>query len=338
MNLRKLQKRWYKYVKKRSKPYRDRLGLAWDRASFSFRHGDITLFHEFDPPPGGGAHQFLRALWQEFEQQGLSVENNTFSHTTRACLFNSFNFDFQRLRQWRHITCRMVHRVDGPIGVYRGQDDGTDAKIYRINQEFADATIFQSRYSLQKHLDLGLTFKSPHVIRNTVDSTIFHARGRIPFDRDRKIRLISSSWSDNPNKGFAIYQWLEEHLDWERFEYTFAGRSPIRFERIQILPPVGTDEIASLLRQHDIYITASQHESCSNSLLEALACGLPALYIQSGSNAELVEKSGLGFAAAEELPELLDCLVEQYPQYQSSISIPSLTEVAKQYLAVMGIT
>ena len=31
----------------------------------------------------------------------------------------------------------MVHRVDGPIGVYRGFDDGTDARIAEINAELA---------------------------------------------------------------------------------------------------------------------------------------------------------------------------------------------------------
>ena len=50
---------------------------------------------------------------------------------TRACLFNSFNFDFARVRRFARRDCRMVHRVDGPIGAYRGFDDGTDARIVR---------------------------------------------------------------------------------------------------------------------------------------------------------------------------------------------------------------
>ena len=55
----------------------------------------------------------------------------------------------------------MVHRVDGPIGVYRGFDDGTDVRIVEINRELADATIFQSRYSLDKHRELGLELRRP---------------------------------------------------------------------------------------------------------------------------------------------------------------------------------
>ncbi len=57
----------------------------------------------------------------------------------------------------------MVHRVDGPIGAYRGFDDGTDARIAAINAELADATVLQSRYSLEKHAELGIELRDPVV-------------------------------------------------------------------------------------------------------------------------------------------------------------------------------
>ncbi len=337
MNLRRAYKRCYKYVKKRRRGYRQVLRFAWGKGTFYFRKADITIFHDFKPPPTGGGSQFLKALWGEFERRGLRVENNIFSHTTRACLFNSFNFDFDRLRKWRHVGFRMVHRVDGPIRVYREWDDGTDSHIQQLNEELADVTIFQSQYSLRKSTEIGLQFKAPVVIMNAVDPQTFHAHGRIVFDRKRKIRLISSSWSDNPNKGAATYKWLEEHLNWERFEYTFVGRSPIRFQRIRMIPPVPPEQVANFLRQHDIYITASQHEACSNSVLEALSCGLPVICVESGSNLEIVGEAGLGFFTQEEIPELLERLVNNYEEYQARISLPTLSEVADQYLAVMGL-
>jgi len=279
----------------------------------------------------------MRLLWSEFERRGLCVENNTISHTTRACLCNSLNFDFERLRRLRRPGCRIVHRVDGPIGVYRGRDDGTDRGIWDINQDLADATIFQSQYSLDKHLELGLAFKAPCVIMNTADARIFQSEGRIAFDRQRKIRLVSTSWSDNPNKGAATYQWLEDHLDWDRFEYTFVGRSPIQFERIRMVAPLPSQSLADLLRQQDIFITASKNDPCSNSLIEALACGLPSLYLNSGGHQEIVGRAGLGFASVAEIPSRLDQIVEEYTELQARIALPTPTEVAGRYLAVMGI-
>ncbi|NJL53877.1 glycosyltransferase family 4 protein [bacterium] len=299
---------------------------------------DISFFHEFSPPPAGGGHQFMRALWDELQRRGLRLENNTISRTTRACLYNSFNFDFDRLKQSQRVGCRMVHRVDGPIQIYRDWDNGTDRRIWQINQKLADVTVFQSHYSLQKHLQLGLVFKSPQVIMNAANPAIFHAQGRLLFCRDRKIRLLSSSWSDNPNKGFAIYKWLEEHLDWQRFDYTFVGRTPIQFDKIRTLPPVTSEKLANLLRQHDIYISASKHECCSNSLIEALACGMVTLYIDSGSNAEIVAGAGLSFCHHEEISSTLNLLIENYEFHQAQISLPTLQEVGDRYLQVMGLS
>ena len=61
---------------------------------------DLALFHEFAPSPAGGGHQFLRALVGELERRGLAIEVGTISGDTPACLFNSFNFDFRRLRRF----------------------------------------------------------------------------------------------------------------------------------------------------------------------------------------------------------------------------------------------
>ena len=61
---------------------------------------ELALFHEFAPSPSGGGHQFLRALARELRGRGIEIENNRLSAQTPACLFNSFNFDFARLRRF----------------------------------------------------------------------------------------------------------------------------------------------------------------------------------------------------------------------------------------------
>lgn len=298
-------------------------------------NSDISFFHDFAPPPTGGGHQFLRALWREFERCGIRLENNTISKTTRACLFNSFNFNFKRLCQLRRPGCRMIHRVDGPLAVYRGFDDGTDRKIFELNQEIADVTILQSQFSLTKHLELGFDFVQPVVIPNAADLEIFHSRGRQPFNVDRKIRLISVSWSDNLNKGAPVYQWLDDHLDWGRYEYTFVGRSSVSFQNIHTLSPITSEALAKELRQNDVFITASRNDPCSNSLIEALACGLPALYLDSGGHSEIVGEAGFAFQSAEEIPLLLSRLVNEYSQRQALIHLLSIAETAERYLRVL---
>lgn len=306
--------------------------MDWFRSRRS--RADVAVFHELVPPPSGGGHQFIRALVGELERRGLTVELNRLSAGTPACLYNSFNFDFHRLRRFARKGCRMVHRVDGPIAVYRGFDDGTDARIVDINR-LADATIFQSRFSLEKHRELGFELRNPVVVRNTVDPRIFYAPEHREPLRDRKARLVAASWSDNPNKGRETLEWLDRHLDWDRYEMTFLGNAPAAFERIRWVGPVPSGDVAELLRRHDVYVAPSRNDPCSNALIEALACGLPAAYLASGGHPEIVGDAGFPFSSPEELPEVLERLVTELDARRARISIPTLTEVADRYLEVL---
>jgi glycosyltransferase involved in cell wall biosynthesis len=281
----------------------------------------------------------MLALSQQLEACGFRIERNRLSIETRACLFNSFNFDFRRLTRFcKGGSARMVHRVDGPVDVYRGDSRGVDREICEINHEIADATIFQSQYSLEAHQKLGLEFRDPVVVHNAVDPTVFFPGKPAPPRRSRKIRLISSSWSDNPNKGASVYKWLEENLDWDHYEYTFVGRSPVQFDSIRLHHPVASHQLAALLREHDIFITASVHDPCSNALIEALACGLPAIYACSGGHPELVGNGGYGFDHREQIPDLLFHLADNLEKVRNAINVPSLEQVAIAYLQAMGIS
>ena len=151
-----------------------------------------------------------------------------------------------------------------------------------VNAELAAATILQSKFSLQKHRELGLELRDPVVIPNAVDPAIFHRPdSREPLE-GRRVRLVATSWSDNPRKGGDALGWLDRNLDPMRFELTFAGRAPTPFERIHVVGPLGSEALAALLRTQDAYLAPSRDDPCSNALLEALACGLPAAYRDSG--------------------------------------------------------
>jgi glycosyltransferase involved in cell wall biosynthesis len=296
----------------------------------------ISLFHEFRPPPYGGANQFFLALRDQLQQRGYKVSDNVIASKTKSCLLNSFAFDVNLLRKLNRATCKIVHRVDGPVGTYRGTDHQVDERVAQLNQEFADATVFQSNYSLQANTALGLVFKNPTVVLNAADPKIFKRKTH-SFNPNKKIKIIASSWSDHPNKGGPVYKWLDTQLDWTRFEFTFVGRTKFEFQNIRSLPAVPSPELAKLLQQHDIYITASLHESCSNALIEALTVGLPAIYVQSGGNYEIVKQAGFGFTDKIEIPSLLQTLVDEYETLQAQISIPTLDGVVDQYLSAMGV-
>jgi glycosyltransferase involved in cell wall biosynthesis len=84
-----------------------------------------------------------------------------------------------------------------------------------------------------------------------------------------------------------------------------------------------------------VYVAPSLNDPCSNALVEALACGLPAVFAASGGHSDLVGEAGLPFSAPEEIPAVLDRLLAELDQRRAAIAIPSLADVADRYLAVL---
>ena len=117
--------------------------------------------------------------------------------------------------------------------------------------------------------------------------------------------MITTSWSNNPQKGFLIYEWLDENLNFDEIEYTIIGNSVPVFDNIVVKAPMPQEKLAEELRQHDVFINASLIESCSNASLEALNCGLPVIAPNSSSHPQYVSNQDLLFNKKEEVPEKL---------------------------------
>jgi glycosyltransferase involved in cell wall biosynthesis len=300
-----------------------------------FRQPDLAIVHRFRPAPYGGSNQFLTALRGELRARGLHVSDGAVGRKTRACLLHSYLVDAQDVRSRLHEGLRVVHRVDGPIALYRGTDDGSDQKIVEINHEFAQATIFQSHWSLEAHRAAAIELRDATVIPNAVDPRVFFPAPATPLGA--RVRLIATSWSDNPNKGRETLRWLARELDPDRYELTFVGRTQVDLTPARVVAPLDSEGVAALLREHDVYLAPSLNDPCSNALLEALACGLPALYLRSGGHPELVGDAGLGYEDRQDIPGLLEQLVSEYDERRRRISISSLADVADRYLAVLGL-
>jgi glycosyltransferase involved in cell wall biosynthesis len=149
--------------------------------------------------------------------------------------------------------------------------------------------------------------------------------------------VVATSWSDNPRKGGDALAWLDRELDHTRYEVTFAGRPSARHEHVALVGPLDSNALADLLRTQDVYVAPSYDDPCSNALLEALACGLPAVYRDSGGHPELVGDGGLPFRADDELGDVLDRLVAELDVRRAAISTHSIAWVADRYLEVLGL-
>lgn len=288
----------------------------------------IHILFEFKEGPWGGGNQFLKALRQHF------IQRNVYAHQAKdadVILFNSHHFLSQVI--WlkiRYPKKLFIHRVAGPIFLARGYDFEVDQIIFRFNEAVADGTIYQSEWSKKENLRLGMSCNQfETTILNAPDSKIF-------FPKDSsgtlsKIRLIATSWSANPRKGFDIYHYLDNHLDFKRYSITFVGQADTMFNNINVIPPVPSERLADFLRNHDIFISASHMEACSNALLEGMHCGLPAVARNNTSYPEILKKGGLLFEGAKDVLLAIDKVADNLEQYQRNISLPTMEEVGDAY-------
>jgi glycosyltransferase involved in cell wall biosynthesis len=277
---------------------------------------NICIWFKTTDGPWGGGNQFLRALAKDLSRKGHQISFYP-DRDNEIILINSHNTGTGRMlnpaelaqfRQTRAINYwsrifpkefwlllkrrgpAVVHRLDGAPQIIRGSKSTADTLVPQVNN-LSDFTIFQSLYCVESFNSLGIQPKKTAVIYNGVDPDIFFPSTSQKSDR-RELCLAASSWSTNPRKGFKT---LAEVSKLPGVKINFLGRWPdsIPSENVILVGPKPSEGVAEVLRAADGMIHAAENEPCSNAVLEALACGLPILYLDSGGTRELAADYGV---------------------------------------------
>jgi len=145
-----------------------------------------------------------------------------------------------------------------------------------------------------------------HQIYNGVDSVKFHPRTdpRPPFAHPSSIvfgavgRMVEVK--DFPTLTRAFIQLVQQQPERaERARLVVVGEGPTRAVCLDMLRRAGLaqlawmpgerDDIADIMRTFDVFVLPSKNEGISNTILEALATGLPVIATAAGGNVELVQ-------------------------------------------------
>ncbi len=284
-------------------------GLSPPFGEVAYSRVKIHIAFELRDEPTGGGNQFLKALRAYLHSVGAYAER---IEEADVILANGHQWGPYLFRLFLAKRARpnlvIVHRVDGPMAVVRG--DGVnrivDKAIVNFNSRFADGTVFQSRWSRDLCITHGMDADKHHtIVLNAPDPSLFYPPA-YQMVGDGKIRIVSTSWSGNWRKGFDVFEYLDKHLDFSRFTVTFIGNSPIKFENIRHIQPITSAALADELRNHDIFLQASHLEACSNSLIEAMNCGLVPVARNNSSHPEIVNEAGVLYEGIEDVTAAID--------------------------------
>jgi glycosyltransferase involved in cell wall biosynthesis len=298
----------------------------------------VHILYPIRNGPFGGGNTFLRTLRKYLVLKGHYTNDK---YKSDLILFNlnpvyqmdKLIWDIKKIKSVNPSTL-IVGRIDGPTVLVRGMDFELDKYSQLFSEYIADGIVFQSSWSRCQNYKIGFK-KNKHETKiiNAPDSECFNSNKKIRYlNNQSKTKLIASSWSSNWSKGFETFQWLDQNLDFEKYEFRFFGKSPIKFENIIMSEPVDSITLSKALKGSDIFINASLNEACSNALIEAMHCGLPAIAFNGTGNPEIIKNGGELFNTNSEIINKLELIKNNYYRYTSRINLPSIERVGDQYL------
>ena len=180
------------------------------------------------------------------------------------------------------------------------------------------------------------------IIYNGVNKNYFYKKSTNNIKNSNKIKIVTHHHSNNYLKGFHIYNEIDKLLENNKsFEFTFIGNYNEEYKPKNIIlkEPCNGIELGNLLREHDIYLTASQYEPCGMHHIEGISCGLPILYcINSGGIKEACNKIGEEFHDIKTMLEKMELIKNNYGKYIHSIKYKYLSSdrCCKEYLNLIN--
>jgi len=210
---------------------------------------------------------------------------------------------------------------------------GTDFinKFYLEASETSDHVVFVSSWLRRIYLDLGMDKKKTSVILAGANKEIFNNENSSYWNRKDKLKLVTHHWSNHLNKGFEDYKEIDNMLSSKKWsnllEFTYIGNfnENFKIENINLLPPLDGESLASEIKKHHVYITASINEPSGNHHIEAAQCGLPIIYKNSGGIPEYC--NGFGYEFENNLEEVISKVRADYDSLKVQMDNYSLNSI-----------
>lgn len=311
----------------------------------------VTFTYKHIDQPWGGANNFLRALYRELTIRGRFEITHSMDQDVDLVFMNQLGlgpgggkFQFRQLESFlkpeksrkKKIVVRAVnlnlhaHKL-GLTNVTKGLWE--DLQTIRL-LNIADEVIFQSEYQKRVFELFGYRGKKYSVIHNGAAQDFLSP---VPLNSDLShLRLISTG-SDRYSKNHHL---LAELSRISGVEVIYYGGWPknLNAERVQFRGKGTHAEISEAMKKCHYFVFAAVKEMCPNSVVEALASGLPVIYNPAkGSNGELVGPFGVALNP-EDLQQTVEkargVYFELYRKLEKEREEYQISKVADSYIKV----
>ncbi len=261
----------------------------------------------------GGPTSFQIKLMNTLEQRGVQAHHNPRDPHTKALLVIAGTRRLGELWRAKRRGVRIVQRLDGMNWVHRVRRTGLrhylrseygNLLLAFIRRFIADHVVYQSEFTRGWWQRVyGKTSASDEVILNGVDLGDYTllGPGERPADRVR-VQVVEGHLKDGHDLALEYAARFAQELQrqvGQRVELCVAGDVPqaVQTRASEHFPQlwltfqgvVARSQIPEIDRSAHLLYSAEVNAPCPNSVIEALACGLPVAAFDSGSLPELIQ-------------------------------------------------
>jgi glycosyltransferase involved in cell wall biosynthesis len=268
--------------------------------------------------PWGGGAKTVNKLWDELTSRGHRVVpclepdiDIVFCIDPRPNEFGEGYEDFLNYREVFPAT-KIIQRV-GDLGTH-SKPQLTDLVRYSLNN--SDYFIFPSKWAKEW---IGFTGQNSCVIDNA-PMPEFYKNRNTKRTIQSSVKIVTHHWSTNPKKGFGIYKEIEKWAKARGHSFHYIGQLPPGISFENYTKPISAKDLAKVLPEHDIYLTASEEEAGANHVVEALASGLPIVYRNTGGSiVDYCSPYGLEYDSVQSAKDKILEMVKKYEDHKNNV-------------------
>jgi glycosyltransferase involved in cell wall biosynthesis len=262
----------------------------------------------------GGPASFRARLSAGLARRGIQTHQNPDDPTCRAVLVIGATRRLGDLLRARRRGVRLVQRLNGMNWIHRIKHTGAYHFLRSEWNNFilsftrrwlAEAVVYQSSFARDWWQTVHGGVRAPgRIVYNGVDLAEFNPLGPAELSAERtRLLLVEGRLGGGYEIGLENALGLAQRLARTQprpVELEVVGQVPEALrERCEREGPgllrwrgvVRREEIPFMDRSADLLFSADLNAACPNSVIEALACGLPVVSFATGSLPELVEGS-----------------------------------------------
>jgi len=261
----------------------------------------------------GGPTSFQNKILQGFEDRGIRAHYQINDPSTKAILVNGGTKHLYKIWKAHKKGIRIVQRLNGMNWLHRKKDTGIrhylrseygNWNLSYIRKHFADHIVYQSGFSKNWwESKYGTVEAKSTIIYNGVDLNYYTAEGQHLRPNDHiRVLMVEGHLGGGHEEGLINGVKLVVNLS-ERFsqlvELMVVGDVPYLLKMeiesvsnawITWAGILSQEHIPAFDRSSHILFSADLNAACPNSVIEALACGLPVVAFATGALPEMLEQ------------------------------------------------